>query len=210
MVLIGVVVFGIHWIQQYLYRSRASEIGAGETTPITERKDLLYINSIASYPSPFRYEQTFKLEKGTYSLRIGAKVYIRKGRGMSISLICNEDTCGEKKKNQTMYVSPIFPVKAEFSEMTGTITIPDNADYKEYLLRVYCEDGSECEIDYISLEDAWGSQRVHNDNFAETQKMIDPRKQPSSWTVDATANMYGSVDPATGKNGALMINNPAK
>jgi len=40
--------------------------------------------------------------------------------------------------------------------------------------------------------------------------MSDPRSQPAEWEVDATANMYGSIDPAFGVNGALMINNPVK
>lgn len=182
----------------------------GTTTAIRERQDLLYINSIATYQSPFRYEQILKLEKGTYSLLIGAKIYVRYERGVVLALICNETTCGAKKKNEILYVSPVFPVKAGFSEMADSIVIPDNADNKEYILRVFCEDGSECDIDYISLEDAWGSQRLKNTQFAEVQSMIDPRLQPSSWEVDSTANMYGSIDPLFGVNGALMINNPAK
>lgn len=182
----------------------------GTTTAITEGKDLLYINSIASYQSPFRYEQSLKLEKGTYSLRLGAKIYVRKERGVAVVLICNETTCGSKKKNEIMYVSPLFPVKTEFSEMQSSLTIPDDADNKSYILRVFCEDGSECELDYIFLEDAWGSERLKNNNFAEVQTMTDPRRQPVSWEVDATANLYGSIDPLFGIKGALMINNSAK
>ncbi|MFH0773815.1 MAG: hypothetical protein V1922_05910 [bacterium] len=182
----------------------------GSTTSIIERKDLLYINSIASYQAPFRYEQALKLEKGTYTLTVGAKMYVRKGRGMVIALICNETTCGSKRKGSPMYVSPGFPIKTEYSQMTNNVTIPEDADNKEYILRVFCEDGSECDIDYITFEDAWGSERLKNNNFTETQSIIDPRKQPTSWEVDSTANLYGSVDPSAGKNGALMINNSAK
>jgi len=182
----------------------------GTTTEIAERDDLLYINSIASYQSPFRYEQPIKLEKGTYTLLINAKVYVRRGRGMVIVLICNETACGAKKKNEVLYVSPAFPAKSTFSQLTDTMVIPNDADNKEFILRVFCEDGSECEIDTISLEDAWGSERIANNDFAEVQKISNPRKQPSSWEFDATANLYGSIDPAFGKNGALMINNSIK
>lgn len=182
----------------------------GQTTTFTPRADLLYINSIASYQSPFRYEQGVKLEKGSYTLKVGAKIYVRKERGMVIGLVCNQTTCGAKKMGQMIYVSKVFPVKAEFSEMTDTITIPDAADNKAFILRVFCEDGSECELDYITLEDAWGSERLKNNNFEDVQKLTDPRRQPSSWEVDDTANLYGSIDPATGIHGALMINNSAK
>lgn len=182
----------------------------GTSIKILERKDLLYINSIVTYQSPYRYEQPLKLEKGSYTLKIGAKVYVRKERGMVVALICNESTCGSKKSGQMMYVSPVFPVKTEFSEMTETVAIPDDADNKNYILRVFCEDGSECELDYISLEDAWGTERIQNNNFESSQTLTDPRKQPASWEVDTTANLYGSVDESFGKNGSLMINNPAK
>ena len=182
----------------------------GASTTITEQKDLLYINSIGSYPAPFRYEQSLKLEKGVYSLLIGAKLFVKRGRGMILALMCNEASCGAKKLGEFMYSSLSFPLKNEYSEMSDKITIPDDADNKEFLLRIFCEDGSECDIDYISLEDAWGSQRIKNTHFTEFEKMSDPRKQPVSWQVDSTANLYGSVDPAFGKNGALMINNPAK
>ena len=182
----------------------------GQTTTYTPRADLLYINSIASYQSPFRYEQGVKLEKGSYTLKVGAKVYVNKGRGLVIGLICNQTTCGAKKMGQTLSVSKVFPMKAEFSEMIDTITIPEAADNKAFILRVFCEDGSECELDYITLEDAWGTERLKNNNFEDVQKLTDPRRQPSSWEVDATANLYGSIDPATGIHGALMINNSAK
>jgi len=182
----------------------------GTTTNITERKDLLYINSIVTYQAPFRYEQSVQLEKGTYSLAIGAKVWEKRGSGMVVALICNETTCGDKKKDEFMFSTPQFPLKTVFSEMKQTITIPDNTDNKQLLLRVFCENGSECEIDYISIEDAWGSERLRNPQFESGGQMSDPRSQPAEWEVDATANMYGSIDPAFGVNGALMINNPVK
>lgn len=182
----------------------------GQTTNFTPRADLLYINSIASYQSPFRYEQGLRLEKGSYTLKVGAKVYVRKERGMVIGLVCNQTTCGTKKMGQMIYVSKVFPLKAEFSEMTDTITIPEAADNKAFILRIFCEDGSECELDYITLEDAWGTERLKNNNFEDVHKLTDPRRQPSSWEVDDTANLYGSIDPATGIHGALMINNSAK
>jgi len=180
------------------------------TTSITEGDHLLYINSIASYPAPFRYEQPIRLERGTYHLTLDAKVFVRRGRGMVVALVCNEASCGTKMRNQTFYVSPPFPLKGEYSEFTDTITVPDSADYKEYMLRIFCEDGSECELSKISLEDAWGSERVTNGDFSQVQQMSDPRKQPSSWAADSTAVLYGSVDPAFGHNGSLMINNSIK
>ena len=182
----------------------------GTTAPISEGKDLLYVNSIATYQSPFRYEQSIELEQGKYRLSVGAKMYVRRGRGMTVALICNDTSCGTKKKNDILFSSPVFPKKEEFSEMISNIVIPGDENKKKYVLRVFCEDGSECDIDYISLEDDWGSERVINSHFADIQTITDPRKQPVSWEVDATANLYGSVDPAFGVHGALMINNSAK
>ena len=182
----------------------------GTSTPIRENTDLLYINSIATYASPFRYEQAVTLHKGTYSLLVGAKIYVRKGRGVAMVVVCNEATCGAKKKDQLMYVSPIFPVKADFSEMAGSFTIPDDADNKQYIFRIFCEDGSECELDYISLEDAWGSQMLKNNHFGVAKQYTDAREEPTGWTEDATADFYGSVNNNYGYKGALMINNSAK
>ncbi len=182
----------------------------GTTTTITERKDLLYINSIGTYQSPFRYEQPIKLEKGTYTLAIGAKLYEKRGRGLIIVLVCNENTCGKTARNQVIYSSPGFPLKPAFSEMKQTLTITDDVSNKATILRIFCEDGSECELDYVSIEDAWGSERVANSQFESGTQINDSRRQPNDWAVDATANMYGTVDPAGGVNGALLINNPAK
>lgn len=186
------------------------------TTKIYERQDLLYINSIMTYPAPLRYEQQLKLEKGTYTLVMGARMYARRGTGLVLVIQCNESSCGEnddKKQlhqNDVIYRTPTFPMKTEYSEMRQSFNVPMSVGDKQLVLRIYCEDGSECDIDYISLEDAWGSERIKNPQFAEVQKMNDPRKQPAFWIVDATANMYGSIDPAFGNRGALMINNSAK
>ncbi len=180
------------------------------TTSISARADTLYINSISTYPAPFRYEQPIKLEKGNYNLTMGAKVWVKKGSGLVLVLQCNEATCGSKKQNDIVFKTLTFPVKPDFSELSTTISIPDEISNHQLVMRIFCEDGSECEIDYISIQDVWGSERVLNPQFAETQQLSDPRKQPSSWQVDATANLYGSIDPAFGNNGALMINNPAK
>jgi hypothetical protein len=177
------------------------------TTSYTERKDLLYINSIASYQSPFRYEQGLKLEAGAYTLKMGAKVYVKRGRGLLLVILCNSTVCGDKKKGDSIYVSPVFPAKTEFSEMTESVGISSESNY---ILRIFCEDGSECELDYISLEDAWGSERIVNMQFQSVDTKTDPRKQPTNWEVDDAANLYGSVDSAFGKNGALMINNSIK
>lgn len=180
------------------------------TTKIFHRSDRLYINSLTTYPAPFRYEQTMKLEKGEYSLVVGGRVFVQRGAGMVIGIICDEPTCGSKKKNEFMYVSPRFPEKAEYSEMREKFSIPSDGDKKQYMLRVFCEDGSECDIDYIQLEDAWGSDRVKNPQFAEVDNTNNLRIQPQSWEFDETANLYGSVDPAGGNNGALVINNSAQ
>lgn len=188
----------------------------GATTRVSARSDTLYINSIVSYPAPLRYEQSLKLEKGNYTLVLWAKMFVKKGTGLVLVLQCNEQSCGENaqnkplKMNSVIYRTPTFPFKAEYSELKQGFTIPDGANMKDLKLRIYCEDGSECDIDYISIEDAWGSERVKNNQFNEVVHMIDPRLQPSSWEVDSTANMYGSIDPAFGNNGALMINNPRK
>jgi len=186
------------------------------TTRIYERQDTLYINSIMTYPAPLRYEQPLKLEKGTYSLVMGARMYAKRGTGLVLVVQCNESSCGKNENNRELhqndviYRTPTFPEKTEFSELRQMFTISDSVSNKQLVLRVYCEDGSECDIDYISLEDAWGSERLQNPQFADSQLVNNPRKQPVGWEVDATANLYGSVDPAYGNRGALMINNSAK
>jgi len=182
----------------------------GVTTFVRELSGMLYIDSLASYASPFRYEQSIKLPKGTYALLVGAKIYVRKERGVVVAVICNENTCGKKLRGQAMYVSSVFPVKADFSEMSDNIVIPDDADNKQYIFRIFCEDGSECEFDYISMEDAWGSQMLRNNHFGTAQQYKDVRMEPAGWTANATADYYSSVDPNYGYKGALMINNPAK
>lgn len=182
----------------------------GQTTKIYQRADRLYINSLTTYPAPFRYEQKLKLEKGDYMLVVAAKVFVQRGAGLVFGLICDETTCGPKKKNEFMFVSSRFPAKEEYSEMKEKITIPGDADNKQYTLRVFCEDGSECDIDYIQLEDVWGSDRIVNPQFAQIDTMSNLRIQPSAWEFDETANLYGSIDPAGGKDGALVINNSAQ
>jgi hypothetical protein len=193
--------------------------GAGvvaSTTKIYEQADTLYINSIVSYPAPLRYQQAIKLEKGTYSLAMGARMYARRGTGLVLVVQCNEGSCGENDDkralhmNDVIYRTPTFPLKDEFSEVRQSFTVSDSISNKQLVLRVYCEDGSECDIDYITLEDAWGSERLLNNHFAESQQTIDPRLQPANWEINTAANYYGSVDRAFGKNGALMINNSAK
>jgi len=186
------------------------------TTKIYEGPGMLYINSIMTYPAPLRYEQPIKLEAGSYSLVLGARMAVRKGTGLVIVIQCNEASCGEnndKKKltqNSVIYRTPTFPLKTDFSELRQSFTISSSVSNKQLVVRIYCEDGSECEIDYLSLEDAWGSERLKNPMFTEVQKINDVRKQPTSWEIDTTANMYGSIDQACGVRGALMINNPAK
>ena len=144
-------------------------------------------------------------------MSVGAKVLVNRGRGLVVALICNDDTCGGgKKRNDLVFVTHRFPVFDYFSEMQQKITIPADGDQKNYLVRIFCEDGSECDIDYLQLEDAWGTDRMLNSQFATAQSMTDPRKQPSGWLVDITANLYGSVDPSQGNKGALMINNSAE
>lgn len=182
----------------------------GTTTTIVERADTLYVNSLVAYPAPFRYEQEIKLERGDYRLTVGAIVHVKRGSGLVLVLQCNEAVCGTYKKNDVIFKTPTFPQKSTFSEYQQSISIPDGPADKSLVFRLYCEDGSECDIDYISLEDAWGSELLRNPQFAEVQPMNNPRKQPAFWEVDATANMYGSIDPAVGNRGALMINNSAK
>lgn len=183
----------------------------GTTSLIFPREDRLYINSIITNSAPFRYEQSVILDAGTYNLLIGARVRLNKGRGMLVAIHCNESDCGGgKMRNDIIAKTPVFPVKEEFSEMQQTVIIPQEGNKKNYTIRIYCEDGTECEIDYITLEDAWGSNKVANAQFSDAQLYTDPRKQPNSWMVDETANLFGTVDPAAGKNGALIINNPIK
>jgi hypothetical protein len=187
--------------------------GAGAeatTTSILSRGDTLYINSLVAYPAPFRYEQPIKLERGDYMLTLDAIVHVKRGSGLVLVLQCNEATCGTYKKNDVIFRTPTFPQKTEFSEYQQNVSIVDGPADKSLILRVFCEDGSECEIDKISLEDAWGSERVKNPQFAEFQKASDPRIQPNSWEIDATANMFGSVDKAMGTYGSLLINNSAE
>ena len=186
----------------------ALQANVGTTTSITQQNDRLYINSIVANPAPFRYEQSMQLQKGAYTLRVGAKVVVNKGRGMLLLLICNSVTCGgSTKSGDVIMQTPTFPQKSGFSEMTQTVTVAQDSNF---ILRLFCEDGSECDVDYVSLEDPWGSERVTNAQFSQVQMYTDTRKQPTYWQVDTTANLYGSVDLSAGTNGALVINNSAQ
>ena len=204
-VLVVASLLGTYWIQQYLQSSRAAT-----SKDIIPRSDLLSINSTVAYQAPLRYEQRVRLEKGGYTFTIGAKMNVKMGSGMAIVLICNEDMCGTKRRNEFIYSTSDFPLKTVFSEMKDTVTVPEDTNTKEYILRIFCEDGSECEIDYISLVDAWGNERVRNPQFDGGQQITDSRNQPTSWEVDSMANMYGSVDPTIPNNGGLVINNSSR
>lgn len=187
--------------------------GAGPeavTTSIIERADTLYINSLVTYPAPFRYEQPIKLERGDYMLTLDAIVHVKRGSGLVLVLQCNEAACGTYKNGDIIFRTPTFPQKSGFSQYQQKISIADGPADKNLVLRLYCEDGSECEIDNISLEDSWGSERVKNPHFAEFQQTNEPRIQPNSWEIDAAANMYGSIDKAMGTYGSLLINNSAE
>ncbi|MCX6732097.1 MAG: hypothetical protein NTV98_00980 [Candidatus Roizmanbacteria bacterium] len=187
--------------------------GAGaeaETTAILERTDTLYINSLVLYQAPFRYEQSVKLERGDYVLTLDAIAHVKRGPGLVLALLCNEAVCGTYKKNDIIFKTPTFPLKSSFSEYQGKISIVDGPADKELLLRIFCEDGSECEIDRISIEDAWGSERLKNSQFADFKQISEPRIQPNTWEIDSTANMYGSIDKTMGVFGSLLINNSAE
>ncbi|MCX6730518.1 MAG: hypothetical protein NTZ55_01595 [Candidatus Roizmanbacteria bacterium] len=187
--------------------------GAGAeatTTDILPRTDTLYINSLVLYQAPFRYEQAIKLERGDYVLTLDAIAHVKRGPGLVVALICNETSCGTYKNGAVVYKTPTFPQKSGFSEYQGKISIVDGIADKELMLRIFCEDGSECEIDRISIEDAWGSERLKNSQFSDFKQLSEPRIQPNTWEIDSTANTFGSIDKTMGVFGSLLINNSAE
>ena len=169
--------------------------------------DLLNINSSPLDRAPFRYEQQVTLNKGTYLLKASALIYVSRGRGVLVALACAENNCGNGKTlNAIIAQTPIFSVSTDYKEQSVDIDIPEAGKNKKYMVRIFTEDGSEADFDYVSLTNQWDGEQLQNIHFAQTQDTSISRKHPQNWELDASGKLFGTVDPNKGVGGALYIN----
>lgn len=173
--------------------------------------DLLNVNAVTFDQAPLRYEQTVKLDAGRYTLSGSAYVYTTRGRGVLIVLSCGEGNCGNGKKlNDILVKTPPFPVAPQFQQQEADVIIPDSGKDKKYKVRIYVEDGSEADFDFVSLQNIWGGEQLQNSHFGEVGGVVSPRKYPEFWDIDTAGLIFGTVDKMKVKEGALFINSSSR
>lgn len=173
--------------------------------------DLLNINAVTFDQAPLRYEQTVKLDAGRYTLAGSAYVYTTRGRGVLIILTCGEGNCGNGKKlNDILVKTPLFPVADQFQQQENDVIIPDSGKDKKYKVRIYVEDGSEADFDFVSLQNIWGGEQLTNSHFGDLTSVVSPRKYPEFWDIDTTGLVFGTIDKMKVKQGALFINSSSR
>lgn len=173
--------------------------------------DLLNVNAVTFDLAPLRYEQTVKLDAGRYTLSGSAYVYTTRGRGVLIVLSCGEGNCGNGKKlNDILVKTPLFPVAPQFQQQEADVIIPDSGKDKKYKVRIYVEDGSEADFDFVSLQNIWGGEQLTNSHFGEVAGVVSPRKYPEFWDIDTAGLIFGTVDKMKVKEGALFINSSSR
>ncbi len=173
--------------------------------------DLLNVNAVTFDQAPLRYEQTVKLDAGRYTLAGSAYVYTTRGRGVLLVLTCGEGNCGNGKKlNDILVKTPLFPVAAQFQQQEADVIIPDAGKDKKYKVRIYVEDGSEADFDFVSLQNIWGGEQLTNSHFGDVAGVVSPRKYPEFWDIDTAGLIFGTVDKMKVKEGALFINSSSR
>ena len=173
--------------------------------------DLLNINAVTFDLAPLRYEQTVKLDSGRYTLAGSAYVYTTRGRGVLLVLTCGEGNCGNGKKlNDILLKTPLFPVADQFQQQENDVIIPDAGGGKKYKVRIYVEDGSEADFDFVSLQNIWGGEQLTNSHFGDLTSVVSPRKYPEFWDIDTTGLVFGTIDKMKIKAGALFINSSSR
>ena len=178
---------------------------------IESNGDILHINSTTFDQAPTRYEQVVNLEKGDYVLSWGTLTYTSRGREVLVVLACGESDCGDGKKlNDVIGQTPHFPLSTTFQRQEVTIHISDAGDKKKYVVRIFVEDGSEADFDYVSLTDIWGGEKLQDYHFNTVSKISSPRKYPDYWEMDMAGSIYGTIDTTKGKDGALYINSSSR
>ena len=178
-------------------------------TPETVKSngDLININSSPLDRAPFRYEQQVVLDKGSYTLKASALTYLSRGRGVLVTLACAENNCGNGKTlNNIIAETPKFPVSTEYKEQITDINITEEGKNKKYMVRIFTEDGSEADFDYVSLTNQWDGEQLKNIHFDQTEDTSISRKHPQMWEMDAPGKLFSTVDPNKGVQGALYIN----
>lgn len=189
-------------------------LGGGSGSPgehVESNGDILHINSVTFDQAPLRYEQTVKLEEGDYILSGAARVYTARGRGVLIALACGESTCGDGKKlNDIFGKTPLFALSTDFQRKETTIHISNNQKDKKLIVRIFVEDGSEADFDFVSLTDVWGGERLTNWHFYKTEKIISPRSYPQYWDMDDAGQVLSTIDKQQGVDGALFINSSSR
>jgi hypothetical protein len=191
-----------------------SSLGGGSGLPgehVEPNGDILHINSATFDATPFRYEQAVKLKKGDYILSGAARVYTAQGRGVLVTLACGESDCGGGKKlHQIIAQTPLFALSEDFQIQTITFSLPDVMQDKKLYVRIFAEDGSEADFDYVSLTDVWGGEFLTNWHFENYQKIASPRLYPQYWEMDAAGQVLSTVDKLQGVDGALFINSSSR
>lgn len=195
--------------------SSSSSSGTGETLQpgeqVTSQGDILYVNSTTFDQSPLRYEQIVQLEKGDYVLSASAIVYTLRGRGVLVAVSCAESDCGDGKKlNDIITKTPGFTDTATFVRKEVTFNISEKLDKKKLAIRVFVDDGSEADFDFISLTDIWGGEKLDNIHFDKTVKAASNRQYPQYWEGDTTGWMYANIDTQKGTDGSLYINSSSR
>lgn len=173
--------------------------------------DLLNVNAVTFDLAPLRYEQTVKLDAGRYTLAGSAYVYTTRGRGVLLVLTCGEGNCGNGKKlNDILVKTPLFPVADQFQQQENDVIIPDAGGGKKYKVRIYVEDGSEADFDFVSLQNIWGGEQLTNSHFGDLTSVVSPRKYPEFWDIDTAGLVFGTIDKLKLKQGALFINSSSR
>ena len=88
--------------------------------------------------------------------------------------------------------------------------IPDSGKDKKYKVRIYVEDGSEADFDFVSLQNIWGGEQLTNSHFGDLTSVVSPRKYPEFWDIDTTGLVFGTIDKMKVKQGALFINSSSR
>lgn len=189
--------------------SSSEGFAPGEQVP--SNGDILYINSTTFDQAPLRYEQIVQLDKGDYILSASALVYTLRGRGVLVAVACAESDCGDGKKLNDIYVKiPNFTSTTTFERKEVQFAVSEKTQKKRLAVRIFVEDGSEADFDFISLTDVWGGEKLENSHFEKTVKTESPRQFPQYWEGDMTGWMYANVDKQQGVDGALYINSSSR
>lgn len=141
------------------------------------------------------YDQDIVLPFGTYTLAARVFSVISKGKGNTVSLICNSATCANNVNQNGEVASLSFPEATDFIVKSLPITLNGTGDDRHYLVRVSVDKASEAYFDFVSLKNAAQKELVQNGDFTTAGKSSVTTKQPVSWGEgdNKIGYYYGSV-----------------